>query len=76
MSSKIRVLGAHVPNRGGNVSPWTYHAEVFDETDPSKALWTCTHNHESPQLAHGCAANWIEDAEQEQGPLTMTEQTA
>jgi hypothetical protein len=61
---KIRVLGAHLPNRTGPVPRWTYHAEVFDEGDPSKALWICPHTHESPQLAHGCAANWIEDVAQ------------
>lgn len=76
MALKIRVLGAHQSNRGGVVPPWTYRAEVFDDGDPSKSLWTCTHNHESPQLAHGCAANWIEDAEQDQGPLRAAEQTA
>ena len=65
MPLKIRVLGLHKPNRGGIVPPWTYHAEVFDDADASKAVWTCGHDHESPQLAHGCAANWIEDAEQE-----------
>jgi hypothetical protein len=61
---KIRVLGAHNPSRGMAVPSWTYRAEVLDESDISKPVWTCTHDHESPQLAHGCAANWIEDAEQ------------
>ena len=65
MPLKIRVLGSHRQGRGGLVPPWTYHAEVFDDADASKATWTCSHDHESPQLAHGCAANWIEDAEQQ-----------
>ena len=76
MALKIRVLGLHQPNRGGVVPPWTYHAEVFDDGDASQSIWTCTHNHESPQLAHGCAANWIEEAEQEPGSLSAAEQTA
>ena len=76
MTLKIRVLGSHQPARAGRIPPWTYNAEVFDDADPSKPLWTCSDAHESPQLAHGCAANWIEDAEQDQGPLAMTEQTA
>ena len=76
MALKIRVLGTHQPNRGGVVPPWTYHAEVFDDADPTTPVWTCTDNHESPQLAHGCAANWIEDSEQLQGPLTAGELTA
>jgi hypothetical protein len=67
---KIRVLGAHRPSRGAVVQPWTYHAEVFDETDASRSLWTCVHDHESPQLAHGCAANWIEEAEAQPNPQT------
>ena len=66
----------HQTGRGGVVPPWTYRAEVFDEDDSSTPVYTCTHNHESPQLAHGCAANWIEDAEQHPGPLTAAEQTA
>ncbi len=65
MALKIRVLGSHKPNRGAVAAPWTYHAEVFDEADAGCAVWTCEHDHESPQLAHGCAANWIEEAEQE-----------
>jgi hypothetical protein len=76
MALKIRVLGSHELKRGGAVPPWTYHADVFDESDPSKSVYTCAHNHESPQLAHGCAANWIEEAEQDPGPLPAAEQTA
>ena len=64
MTLKIRVLGAHVGQRTGPVSKWTYHAEVYNDSDPGTVVWACEHDHESPQLAHGCAANWIEDAEQ------------
>jgi hypothetical protein len=71
---KIRVLGSHLPNRGTPVAAWAYHAEVYDEVDPSRPVWTCTHNHESPQLAHGCASNWVEGADA--GPRNLTEQTA
>ncbi len=59
-------MGAHLPNRARPVATWTYRAEVFDDADPAKPAWVCDHNHESPQLAHGCAANWVEDAEQEE----------
>ena len=74
MPLKIRVLGAHQMGRGRSAGPWTYRAEVFDESDATNAIWTCAHDHESPQLAHGCAANWIEDAEQ--APPSMKVQTA
>jgi hypothetical protein len=71
---KIRVLASHLPNPGRPVTAWAYYSEVYDDIDPSTALWTCKHAHESPQLAHGCAANWIEGAGQ--GQLSFKRQTA
>ncbi len=61
---KIRVLGTHLQSRAGPAVNWSYHAEVYDDVDPSKPVWACEHQHESPQLAHGCAANWVEEAEE------------
>lgn len=74
MNLKIRVLGTHLPKRGLPLAAWAYHAEVYDDHSPANPVWTCPHGHESPQLAHGCAANWIEGAEE--GPLAFSEQTA
>jgi hypothetical protein len=71
MALKIRVLGSHLPNRKAPVSLWSYHGEVYDELDPQAAVWTCTHSHESPQLAHGCASHWLEGAE---GPISYQQQ--
>jgi hypothetical protein len=71
---KIRVLGSHLPRRGLPLAAWAYHAEVYDDSDSARPLWTCAHDHESPQLAHGCAANWIEAAEG--GDLSLSEQAA
>ena len=53
---------------------WAYYAEVYDDIDPSQTVWTCMHKHESPQLAHGCAAIWIDDTEGES--ISLSEQTA
>ena len=64
MALKIRVLGSHLPSRGKPLAAWAYHAEVYDDVDPQSPVWTCAHTHESPQLAHGCAAHWLEDGEQ------------
>ena len=70
---KIRVLGSHLPNRGKPLALWAYHAEVYDDVDPHSPVWTCTHTHETPQLAHGCAAQWLDDSE---GPVLRQQQPA
>ncbi len=74
MALKIRVLGSHLPNRGTPVAAWAYHAEVYDDVDSTTPLWTCTHNHESPQLAHACASGWLEGLDR--APERLREQTA
>lgn len=67
------MLGSHLPRRGMPIAAWAYQAEVYDDVDPAKPIWACTHNHESPQQAHGCAVDWVEASEE--SPESLTEQT-
>lgn len=60
MRYKIRVLGSHTPLRGSPVSKWVYRAEAVDEADAHQGpAWSCSHMHETPQLAQSCGLAWL-----------------